>query len=76
MTMSNAAKATLAVVSLVTAATIFGVHYVQQADKDSMHQGVVRDEERQKQRKERELELQRQRALESALKETQTVTKT
>lgn len=74
--MSTAAKVTLATVSLATIATIFGVHYVQQADKDSMHQGVVRDEERQRQRKEREVELQRQRALESALKETQSVTKT
>lgn len=74
--MSRAAKITLAGVSLTTVGIIFGVHYVQQADKDSMHQGVVRDEERQRQRKEREIELQRQRALESAYRETQNVTKT
>lgn len=74
--MSTAAKVTLAGVSLTTIGIIFGVHYVQQSDKESMHQGVIRDEERRRQRKERELELQRQRALESALKETQHVRET
>lgn len=74
--MSRAAKATLGAVSLTTLATIFGVHYVQQADKESMHQGVLRDDERQRQRKERELELQRQRALESAYKQEQSVSDT
>lgn len=74
--MSRAAKITLMSVSLATVATIFGVHYVQQADKASMHEGVIRDEERQKQRREREIELQRQRALESVYKETQSVSET
>lgn len=74
--MSTAAKLTLAGVSMTTIAIIFGVHYIQQADKESMHQGVIRDDERQKIRKERELELQRQRALEAALKQDQPVHET
>ena len=74
--MSTAAKFTLAGVSMTTIAIIFGVHYIQQADKESMHQGVIRDDERQKIRKERELELQRQRALEAALKQDQPVHET
>ena len=61
---------------MTTIAIIFGVHYIQQADKESMHQGVIRDDERQKIRKERELELQRQRALEAALKQDQPVHET
>lgn len=74
--MSNTARATLAVTSICTLATIYFVHYSQQADKDLMHMGVVRDEERQKQRKERMLELERQQALEKTLKQTQTVKET
>ncbi|ORY86914.1 cytochrome c oxidase assembly protein [Protomyces lactucae-debilis] len=74
--MSRTAKATLGFVSLCTVATIYFVHYSQQADKDLMHMGVVRDEERQKQRKERTLELERQQALEAALKQSQSVRQT
>ena len=74
--MSTAAKMTLAGVTVSTIAIIFGVHYIQQADKQSMHQGVLRDDERQKIRKEREEELHRQRALEAALKQDQGVHET
>lgn len=74
--MSRASKITLATVSLSTVAIIFGVHYVQQADKESMHQGVIRDEERRALRRERQEEFEKQRALEAALKQDQTVHET
>ena len=74
--MSRASRITLATVSATTCAIIFGVHYIQQADKESMHQGVLRDEERRALRRERQEEFDRQRSLEAALKQDQTVHET
>ncbi|BFZ56347.1 hypothetical protein PYCC9005_003393 [Savitreella phatthalungensis] len=73
--MSRASKITLGVSLLTTSAIIFGVHYVQEADKQAMHQGVLSDEARQRARRERQIEFDQQRRLEEALLQEQTVTK-
>ncbi|KAI0766682.1 hypothetical protein BD413DRAFT_605820 [Trametes elegans] len=58
--MSRAAKFTLGVSVLGSALVIWGVHFMQQQERETMFQGVLRDDERRKEkRRQREEELQR-----------------
>ncbi|PWN53654.1 hypothetical protein IE53DRAFT_338464 [Violaceomyces palustris] len=54
--MSRAAKATLAASIVVSGLTVWGVHFMQVKERESMYKGVERDEARQAEKK-------RQRAL-------------
>ncbi|XP_065338234.1 protein PET117 homolog, mitochondrial [Cloeon dipterum] len=49
--MSATAKLTLALSIAVTGGTMFYVHYKQSYDRDKLHEGVLRDIERQQRRK-------------------------
>ncbi|KAG0652916.1 hypothetical protein D0Z07_0155 [Hyphodiscus hymeniophilus] len=71
--MSRAAKLTLGGSSLFALSTIVFVHYSQQAEKNAMHQGVVRDMEQQRIKKERQLDFEIQRALEEQYRKVQNV---
>ncbi|XMA07767.1 hypothetical protein WAI453_000558 [Rhynchosporium graminicola] len=71
--MSRPAKLTLAGTSLFAIATVFFVHYGQQAEKAAMHQGVVRDMEQQRLKKERQLDFDMQSALEEEYRKVQSV---
>lgn len=58
--MSRAAKATLIASIVVSSLTVWGVHYLQQQEHDTMYQGVIRDDERRKRKmKERDEDLLR-----------------
>ncbi|KAF8271078.1 hypothetical protein EI94DRAFT_1488418, partial [Lactarius quietus] len=58
--MSRAAKATLVASIVVSSLTVWGVHYIQQQEHDTMYKGVLRDDERRKRKmKEREEEFLR-----------------
>ncbi|KAH9066882.1 hypothetical protein EDB87DRAFT_1553626 [Lactarius vividus] len=58
--MSRAAKATLLASIIVSSLTVWGVHYIQQQEHETMYQGVLRDDERRKRKmKEREGDLLR-----------------
>ncbi|KAI0731373.1 hypothetical protein C8Q76DRAFT_718641 [Earliella scabrosa] len=58
--MSRAAKITLGSAVLGSAFIIWGVHHLQIRERETMYQGVLRDEERRREKmKQREEELQR-----------------
>ncbi|KAL4930522.1 protein PET117 [Aspergillus undulatus] len=62
--MSRASKLTLAGTGLVTAGIVYFVHWSQEQEKASMHQGVIRDMEKQRIQLERKAEFEMQKALE------------
>ncbi|CUS23264.1 LAQU0S09e00870g1_1 [Lachancea quebecensis] len=49
--MSTASKITLALSCVVTAATVVGVHYVQELERDTLHQGPIKDAKRMAERR-------------------------
>ncbi|CAL1715124.1 unnamed protein product [Somion occarium] len=65
--MSKVAKVTLVGAVLASTIVVWGVHFLQRREADTMHQGVLRDDERRKEKmRQREaefLESQRKRAL-------------
>ncbi|KAL1891284.1 hypothetical protein Sste5346_007744 [Sporothrix stenoceras] len=71
--MSRASKLTLLGTSLFAASTVGFVHFQQEAEKNAMHQGVVRDMEQLRIKKERQLDFDMQRALELEYKKEQSV---
>jgi len=71
--MSRAAKATL-VGSIVTTVTIvWGVHYMQKAERDAMYRGVELDTQRLQERRQRMQDLERNRERESELRAIQPI---
>ncbi|CAG0916848.1 unnamed protein product [Notodromas monacha] len=65
----TAAKAALAVSLVISGAIIGSVHYKQQLDRSRMHDGIIRDVERQQRRKiENTYRLQEQRELAKVLR--------
>ncbi|SCU82681.1 LANO_0B07184g1_1 [Lachancea nothofagi CBS 11611] len=44
--MSRASKVTLAFSCVLTAITVVGVHYVQELERDTLHQGPIKDAKR------------------------------
>ncbi len=67
--MSTASKVTLGVSCVASVAIIAYVHWRQVDDRTRLHQGIVRDEERQLAKKQANLyKLQEQRELEKILK--------
>lgn len=44
--MSRASKITFAASCLITAATVVGVHYVQEMERETLHQGPIKDAKR------------------------------
>ncbi|ODA83022.1 hypothetical protein RJ55_01531 [Drechmeria coniospora] len=71
--MSRASKLTLGATSLFAACTIGFVHFQQKYEQAAMHEGVVRDLERQRVKQERQLDFDMQRELEQEYKRHQTV---
>ncbi|KAF7552367.1 hypothetical protein G7046_g7429 [Stylonectria norvegica] len=71
--MSRASKLTLGATSLFAVGTIVLVHFQQQAEKNMMHQGVVRDMEQQRVKRERQLDFDMQKQLEAEFKLEQNV---
>ncbi|EMD39085.1 hypothetical protein CERSUDRAFT_112780 [Gelatoporia subvermispora B] len=65
--MSRVAKITFASSIILSAGIVWGVHYMQQQERETMYQGVLRDDERRRekmrQREEDLRESQRKRAL-------------
>ncbi|KAI0642109.1 hypothetical protein C8Q79DRAFT_275334 [Trametes meyenii] len=58
--MSRAAKVTLGASILGSALIIWGVHFMQNRERETMFQGVIRDDERRREKmRQREEELQR-----------------
>ncbi|SCU86015.1 LADA_0D11650g1_1 [Lachancea dasiensis] len=49
--MSRASKITLALSCVATTATVIGVHYVQELERDTLHQGPIKDAKRQAEKK-------------------------
>jgi protein PET117 len=57
--MSRPAKLTLAASVLVSGLTVWGVHYMQEREREVMYRGVERDEARQEEkRRKRQLDLE------------------
>ncbi|KAF8591739.1 hypothetical protein K439DRAFT_1325961 [Ramaria rubella] len=48
--MSRAAKITLVGSIILSGLTVWGVHYLQEWERDRMYQGVVRDDERRREK--------------------------
>ncbi|XP_033208743.1 protein PET117 homolog, mitochondrial [Belonocnema kinseyi] len=70
--MSLVSKATFALSCISTVSIVFYVHYRQQLDKEQIHLGVIRDQERQELRKKENLYLlQQQIALGDELRKEQ-----
>ncbi|KAI9510050.1 hypothetical protein F5148DRAFT_977398 [Russula earlei] len=74
--MSRTAKATLITSIVLSSLTVWGVHYLQQQEHDTMYQGVIRDDERRKRKmKEREddfLRSQRKREIYESVQRVET----
>ncbi|KAL2259225.1 hypothetical protein VTK26DRAFT_7173 [Humicola hyalothermophila] len=71
--MSRASKITLLSTSLFALGTVILVHYQQKAEREAMHQGVIRDLEQQRIKRERQADFDAQRALEAEYLKEQTV---
>ncbi|EGO54806.1 hypothetical protein NEUTE1DRAFT_28458, partial [Neurospora tetrasperma FGSC 2508] len=71
--MSRASKLTLLGTSAFALGTVALVHWQQQAEKEAMHAGVIRDIEQQRIKRERQLDFEMQRELENEYKKLQTV---
>ncbi|EAA27869.1 hypothetical protein GE21DRAFT_9488 [Neurospora crassa] len=71
--MSRASKLTLLGTSAFALGTVALVHWQQQAEKEAMHAGVIRDMEQQRIKRERQLDFEMQRELENEYKKLQTV---
>ncbi|KAI8891087.1 hypothetical protein K501DRAFT_236094 [Backusella circina FSU 941] len=74
--MSTAAKVTLGTSILFCCASIYGVHYSQNAEKENLRMGVLRDDERRKKKEQQVInmkELEEQKELHEALLRTQQV---
>ncbi|KAK6539527.1 hypothetical protein TWF694_009743 [Orbilia ellipsospora] len=56
--MSRASKVTLSLVSVITGLIVVAVHNTQVTEREAMHQGVIRDEERQRIKRERALDFE------------------
>ncbi|KAK6338972.1 hypothetical protein TWF696_009768 [Orbilia brochopaga] len=56
--MSRASKVTLGLVTAVTTLIVVAVHNTQITEREAMHQGVVRDDERQRIKRERALDFE------------------
>ncbi|KAJ1730970.1 hypothetical protein LPJ72_004189 [Coemansia sp. Benny D160-2] len=70
--MSRAAKITFACSCLFAAGTIVFVHKSQELERESMYQGVIRDQERRSQQREQNIrEFDETRALHAELVKTQ-----
>ncbi|KAK9880033.1 hypothetical protein WA026_008549 [Henosepilachna vigintioctopunctata] len=67
--MSNVAKVVLGSSCLFSVTVIGYVHYQQAADREQLHQGVLRDIERQQRKSENVSILQKQQQLTKQLKE-------
>ncbi|TFK29690.1 hypothetical protein FA15DRAFT_631596 [Coprinopsis marcescibilis] len=56
---SRSAKMTLAGATAFCALTIWGVHYQQHQERETMYQGVLRDDERRKEKmKQRQIDME------------------
>lgn len=53
--MSRASKITFAVSSILTAVTVVGVHYVQGMERETLHQGPIKDAKRVAEKREQRL---------------------
>ncbi|KAF9921485.1 hypothetical protein FBU30_008460 [Linnemannia zychae] len=76
--MSTKAKMTLGITTLCTIAVVYGVHYQQMSEKETMRLGIVKDEERMAKKKKQDenvLELAVQQELQRRMLEEQTVRK-
>ncbi|KAG0082924.1 hypothetical protein BGZ93_007084 [Podila epicladia] len=76
--MSTKAKMTLGVTTICTIAVVWGVHYQQMSEKETMRLGIVKDEERMANKKRQDdnvLELAVQQELQRKMLEEQTVRK-
>ncbi|KAG0056491.1 hypothetical protein BGZ83_004749 [Gryganskiella cystojenkinii] len=74
--MSTKAKMTLAITTACTVATVWGVHYQQMFEKETMRLGILKDEERmanKKRQDENALELAVQQELQRKMMEEQTI---
>ncbi|KAG0224084.1 hypothetical protein B0O80DRAFT_495874 [Mortierella sp. GBAus27b] len=76
--MSTKAKLTLGITTLCTIATVWGVHYQQMSEKETMRMGIIKDEERmanKKRQDENVIELAAQQELQRRMMEEQTLRK-
>ncbi|KZT70777.1 hypothetical protein DAEQUDRAFT_667254 [Daedalea quercina L-15889] len=74
--MSRAAKITLASSLLASAVVIWGVHFLQIRERETMFQGVIRDDERRREKmRQREQDLQESIRKREAYERIQTVSK-
>ncbi|KAF9572121.1 hypothetical protein EC968_010207 [Mortierella alpina] len=74
--MSTKAKLTLGITTLFTVATVWGVHYQQMSEKETMRLGILKDEERMAKKKRQDenvLELAVQQELQRKMLEEQSV---
>ncbi|KAF9429077.1 hypothetical protein BGZ76_001858 [Entomortierella beljakovae] len=76
--MSTKAKMTLGITTLCTVATVWGVHYQQMSEKETMRMGITRDEERiasKKRQDENVIELAAQQELQKQMMAEQSIRK-
>ncbi|KAI8055140.1 hypothetical protein BDF22DRAFT_675637 [Syncephalis plumigaleata] len=71
--MSRASKITLALSIGATIAIVYGVHRQQQLERETLHEGVIRDRERYQQRQRNMEELEQQRRLQEQLEKEQSI---
>ncbi|KAI1306275.1 hypothetical protein EDD11_004829 [Mortierella claussenii] len=76
--MSTKAKMTLGITTFCTIATVWGVHYQQMSEKETMRQGISRDEERMAKKKRQDdnvIELAAQQELQRQMMAEQSIRK-
>ncbi|KAI8989215.1 hypothetical protein BD414DRAFT_486416 [Trametes punicea] len=74
--MSRAAKVTLGLSVLGSALIVWGVHHLQEKERETMFQGVLRDDERRREKmRQREEDLQRSMQKREVYERVQTVSR-
>ncbi|KAI9595081.1 hypothetical protein BDF19DRAFT_423125 [Syncephalis fuscata] len=71
--MSRASKLTLTLSIAATVAIVYGVHRQQRLERETLHEGVIRDQERYEQRKRNIAELEQQQRLQKQLEKEQMI---
>ncbi|KAJ1980456.1 hypothetical protein H4R35_001119 [Dimargaris xerosporica] len=73
--MSRGGRIALATSLVFSAAVIYGVHYMQWKERETMHYGVIKDDERMQRKRQNKAELDAQRKLQAELEKEQPVSR-
>ncbi|KAJ1977813.1 hypothetical protein H4R33_006137 [Dimargaris cristalligena] len=73
--MSHGGKMALLASLIFSGAVIYGVHYQQRQEREIMHYGIIKDEERRRRKLQNQAELEVQRSLQAEYEKEQNISR-